>query len=61
MKLQTALAGIVGVVVGLALALCFLRVANLAFHLVSFLFWIGVGIVITMTIYSALMYRWRQR
>jgi 1,4-dihydroxy-2-naphthoate octaprenyltransferase len=58
---QTALVGIVGILVGIALALCFLRIANLAFHLIAFLFWIGVGVVITAAVYSFLRFRWRER
>ncbi len=52
LKGQPVLAGIVGLIIALALAFCFLRVASLAFHAVSFLFWIALGIVAVAVIYS---------
>ncbi len=61
MRPQNILVGIVGVLVGLALAICFFRVANLAFHLLSFAVWIGVGLLITAVVYSLLMARLRGR
>ncbi len=61
LKTKTGLVGVIGIIVGIILALCFFRVAGLVFHIVSFLFWIGVGIVIVAVVYSLLMARWRRR
>jgi hypothetical protein len=57
MKLQTALIGIVGIVVGLALAFCFFRVTAVAFQIVSFAFWLALGIIVVWVVYSAVLRR----
>jgi hypothetical protein len=44
-------------IVGLALAFCFFRVAAVAFHIITFLFWVAVGLVVVGVIYSALRLR----
>ncbi len=61
LKTQNGLVLIIGIVVGIILALCFFRVAALAFHLVSFLVWIAIGVVVVAVVYSWLMRRWRGR
>ncbi len=59
-KIRVALIGIIGIIVGIILALGFFRIAGLLFQIISFLFWIGVGIVLVAIVYSLLMARWRR-
>ncbi len=49
---QTILTIAVGIIVGLAMAFCFLRVARDAFQIIAVLFWIGVGIVLVRLIFA---------
>ncbi len=58
---QRGLLAIVGIIVGIILALCFFRVAGMLYYIVSFLFWIAIGIVLVFVVYRLLMSRWRGR
>ncbi len=59
LKTQSTLVGITGIILGIILALIFFRIAGLLFHILSFLFWIAVGIVIVAVVYSYLKAHWR--
>ncbi len=59
MRTQTAVVGLLGIVVGIVLAMCFFRAASFAFSALSFLFWIIVGLAIVAFVYAFLMRRWR--
>ncbi len=61
LKTQPLLVGITGIILGIVLALIFFRIAGLLFYLLSFLFWIAVGIVVVAFVYSYLKARWRGR
>ncbi len=61
LKTQSMLVGITGIILGIVLALIFFRIAGLLFHILSFLFWIAVGIIIVAVVYSYLRALWRGR
>lgn len=59
MKGQTAIVGVLGILVGIILAMCFFRAASFAFSAFSFLFWVVIGLILVGAVYSFLMRRWR--
>jgi uncharacterized protein YacL len=60
MSARNILIGAVGIVIGIALAICFFRVASVTFQIISFLVWIAIGVAVALFAYNWLTRSWRR-